>query len=118
MRRFPPSLVEELNEILGSEAEDSINHKMVRFTDPWDFEAITQRSDRILIRLSRGGESVEVVLFASDFGSQSGYPNASSYSNLAVALSVLLQEQVFWRDVEDLPGSTVRVSIGQGLERL
>jgi hypothetical protein len=118
MRRFPPSLLEELTEILGSESQDAINHKMVRFTEPWDFEDVVERSDRILIRLSRGGVPVEVVLLASDFGSQSGYPNASSYSNLAVALSTLLQEEIFWRDIEDFPGSTVRVAIGHDLEPL
>lgn len=124
---FGPSVVPELREILLSMSEAAfygpdgrLNEiKDVPFLEEWqltrlDFDPDLGRS-RIICVLTGAGKKVTAIIDAGDFpdlrGNTSKSPewNGSAYHDLAVHLSVLIQEQVLTRDPADISPGEIHI---------
>jgi hypothetical protein len=126
-KEFGPSVVPELREILLSTSEAAFYGPDGRLTElsevpflgEWhlarlDFDPDLGRS-RIICVLTRGGQEVTAIIDADDFpdlrGNTSKSPewNASAYHDLAVQLSVLIQEQVLTWDPADVSSGEIHI---------
>lgn len=126
---FGPSVVPELREILLSTGEGAFYDpdgrltevRQVPFLEEWhlsglDFDPDLGRS-RIVCVLTGAGKTVTATIDASDFPdlrdntSNSPEWNGSAYHDLAVHLSVLIQEQILVRDPADIRSDEIRIRI-------
>jgi hypothetical protein len=124
---FGPSVVPELREILLSTSEAAfydpdgrlIEIRQVPFLEEWhltrlEFDPDLGRS-RIICVLTGAGNEVTAIIDADDFPdlrdntSKSPEWNASAYHDLAVHLSVLIQEQILTRDPADISPGEIRI---------
>jgi hypothetical protein len=124
---FGPSVVPELRKILLSTGEGEfygpdgrlIEVKQVPFLEEWhlnrlDFDPDLGRS-RLVCVLTGAGKTVTATIDASDFPdlrdntSNSPEWNGSAYHDLAVLLSVLIQEQILVRDPADISTDEIRI---------
>jgi hypothetical protein len=119
---FGPSVLPELRKILLSTGEGKffgadgrlIEVKQVPFLEEWhldglDFDPDLGRS-RLVGVLTGAGKTVTATIDASDFPDlrdntsiSPEWNGSASYHDLAVHLSVLIQEQVLVRDPADVP---------------
>jgi hypothetical protein len=126
---FGPSVVPELREILLSTSEGEfydpdgrlIEVRDVPFLEEWhlsrlDFDPDLGRS-RLVCVLTGAGKTVTATIDAGDFAglrdNTSNTPewNGSPYHDLAVQLSVLIQEQVLVRDPTDISTDEIRIQL-------
>jgi hypothetical protein len=126
---FGPSVVPELREILLSVSEGEfydpdgrlIEVREVPFLEEWhlsrlDFDPDLGRS-RLVCVLTGAGKTVTATIDAGDFAdlrdntSNSPEWNGSAYHDLAVQLSVLIQEQVLVRDPADVSTDEIRIQL-------
>jgi hypothetical protein len=126
---FGPSVVPELQEILLSINEGHFYDpdgrltavKQVPFLEQWqlsllDFDPDLGRS-RITCVLTGAGKTVTATIDVGDFAhlrdNTSINPewNGSVYHDLAVHLSVLIQEQILTRDPADIHSDEIRICI-------
>jgi len=124
---FGPSVVPELRKILLSTGEGEFygpdgrltEVKQVPFLEEWhlsrlDFDPDLGRS-RLVCVLTGAGKTVTATVDASDFPdlrdntSNSPEWNGSAYHDLAVLLSVLIQEQILVRDPADISTDEIRI---------
>ena len=124
---FGPSVVPELRKILLSTGEGAFygpdgrltEVREVPFLEQWqlsrlDFDPDLGRS-RVVCVLTGAGKTVTATIDACDFPdlrdntSNSPEWNGSAYHDLAVLLSVLIQEQVLVRDPADIRSDEVRI---------
>ena len=124
---FGPSVLPELRKILLSTGEGKFYDpdgrltevKQVPFLEQWqlsrlDFDPDLGRS-RVVCVLTGAGKTVTATIDASDFPdlrdntSNSPEWNGSAYHDLAVLLSVLIQEQVLVRDPADISTDDIRI---------
>lgn len=124
---FGPSVVPELRKILLSTGEGAFygpdgrltEVREVPFLEQWqlsrlDFDPDLGRS-RVVCVLTGAGKTVTATIDAADFPdlrdntSNSPEWNGSAYHDLAVLLSVLIQEQVLVRDPADIRSDEIRI---------
>ena len=125
---FGPSVVPELREILLSTGEGKFfapdgrltEVKQVPFLEQWhlsrlDFDPNLGRS-RVVGVFTGAGKTVTATIDAGDFAdlrdntSTSEY-SGSAYHDLAVLLSVLIQEQILTWDPANIPSEEIRIRI-------
>src|SRR5260370_10646125 len=126
--RFDPKFVNELSEILRSEAEGVVYGAKGKaapysrlFTGDWELRSVGIEPDsagtRVICRLQ--AENIEVIatIEAADFpdlvGKRSPEPafNSTGYSDLAVLTSLLIQEQITTFSPATLTRSQVRICL-------
>ena len=124
---FGPGVVPELREILLSTSEAAFygpdgrlaEIREVPFLEEWhltrlDFDADLGRS-RLVCVFTGAGKEVTAIIDAGDFpdlrGNTSRSPewNASAYHDLAVHLSVLIQEQILTWDPADISPDEIHI---------
>jgi hypothetical protein len=124
---FGPSVVPELREILLSTSEAAFygpdgrltEIREVPFLEEWhltrlDFDPDLGRS-RIVCVLTGTGKEVTAIIDAGDFPdlrdntSKSPEWNGSAYHDLAVHLSVLIQEQILTRDPAEISTDEIHI---------
>jgi hypothetical protein len=124
---FGPSVIPELRQILLSTSEAAFYGpdgeitatREVPFLEQWhltrlDFDRDLGRS-RIICVLTGAGKEVTAIIDAEDFadlrGNTSRSPewNSSAYHDLAVHLSVLIQEQILTRDPAGISTDAIRI---------
>jgi hypothetical protein len=124
---FGPSVLPELRKILLSTGEGKFygpdgsltEVKQVPFLEQWhlsrlDFDPDLGKS-RLVGVLSSAGKTVTATIDASDFAdlraNTSNNPewNGSAYHDLAVLLSVLIQEQILTWDPADIRTDEIRI---------
>jgi hypothetical protein len=126
---FGPSVVPELREILLSTGEGKffgpdgqlIEVKEVPFLEAWHLSQLGFDLDlsksRIVCMLTGGGKTVTATIDADDFAdlrdntSVSPEWNGSGYRDLAVQLSVLIQEQILTHDPAGFGAGEVRICL-------
>ena len=127
---FGPSVVPELREILLSTGETAFygpdgrltEVKQVPFLEQWhlselDFDPDLGRS-RLVCVLTGAGKTVTATIDASDFPDlrdntsiSPEWNGSAAYHDLAVHLSVLIQEQILVRDPADIRTDQIRIRI-------
>lgn len=125
--RFGFGFVRELGEILRSEATSwdydsssrSVETSVVPFTEGWTLRLLEfdPESDhaRVLAHFTAEGREILATIDATDFaeliGKRSRNPafNSSSYSDLAVIVSVRIQEQILSYRPDDLESDVVQI---------
>ncbi|MGH3202401.1 MAG: hypothetical protein ACRDP5_10190 [Streptosporangiaceae bacterium] len=124
---FGPSVVPELRAILLSSSEAAFYDpdgrlteiREVPFLEEWhltrlDFDQDLGRS-RIVLLLTGAGTEVTAIIDAGDFPdlrdntSKSPEWNASAYHDLAVHLSILIQEQILTSDPADISPGEIHI---------
>jgi hypothetical protein len=126
---FGPSVVPELREILLSTSEGEfydpdgrlIEVRDVPFLEAWHLSRLDFDPDlggsRLVCVLTGAGTTVTAIIDAGDFAglrdntSNSPVWNGSAYHDLAVQLSVLIQEQVLVRDPADVSTDEIRIQL-------
>jgi hypothetical protein len=103
---FPESLLEELRTFLDSRTfndnEDSEMNEGAWHLQSIKFVGSRRRSVELI--LQGEGKTLTVVLNASDYPIYVRIPNTGSYSNLALYISLLLDEQILGRPTDKLNG--------------
>ncbi len=126
---FGPSVVPELRKILLSTGEGEFygpdgrltEVKQVPFLEQWhlsrlDFDPDLGRS-RLVCALTSAGKTVTATIDVGDFPdlrdntSNSPEWNGSAYHDLAVLLSVLIQDQILTWDPADICSDEIRIRI-------
>ena len=124
---FGPSAVPELREILLSTSEAAFYRpdgrltgtREVPFLEEWHltslgFDPVLGKS-RIICVLTAAGKEMTAIIDAGDFpdlrDNTSKHPewNASAYHDLAVHLSVLIQEQILTWDPADISAGEIHI---------
>jgi hypothetical protein len=123
---FPAQFIEELTDILGSEAatqhydDDGRAVRTVKspFTGEWRLESVGFAPGtghrRVVASFSGGDKVVKAVMDADDFpdlvhGEHDPAFNSTPYSDLAYYVSVLLMEQILTHDPDEFQAGDVRI---------
>lgn len=124
---FDSEFLRDLRDILSStsaaESYDSTGNVVLTtdtpFLDDWQLRSLDFDPDlgkkRIVAMLSSGGKTVEATIDAGDFGelgrkkSRSRAWNSTRYRDLAVLVSVLIEEQIVTWKPSELRADRVRI---------